>query len=203
MRNNGNPPQWHTGGVGDYTLFYPAAGERLLALLLDRVAFWLALYAYDDYRDTITWQSQRLVDVLALAAYVSALTSLPVVFTAAGTDLPARRLLAAFAFLAQGCSVSVSTAAGECCRQVDATTPARDLKTAEFAELPLLPPLAVSSRGTAAILRRALLDDAGERCSRILSNGTGPGEVVRSVGRVAGGRWPEVAEVLAGGEVGA
>lgn len=171
------------------------ARERLLCSLLERTTSWLLSYAYGGFRDTVSARGRALADVLALAAYASCITPVPVMFAASGEDLPARRMLEAFAFLVPRCDVRVSASPRPVVR-LNAGSGDIDAKTGAMAETPLLPSLALSDRGTAATLRRDLLADAGERGPRILSNGRGPGSVVRSVARVAGGRWENVAGML-------
>ena len=167
----------------------------LLSLLLGRTSAWLLAYAYGGFRETVTARGRALADVLALAAYASCIVPVPVKFAASGEDLPARRLLEAFAFLVPLCNVRVSASLHPVAR-LNVDTADVDAKTADMAEMPLLPSLALSDRGTAATLRRDLLADVDKRGAHILTNGTEAGTVVWSVAHIAGGRWENIAAML-------
>ena len=171
------------------------AGERLLSVLLDRVAGWLIAYAYGGYAKTVSAASVALADRMALAAYCQCLVPLPVEFTAPCDDVPSARLLDAFGLLAVGSMSSVRLGDGRLA-VVDAATCERDRATADMAESQLFPSLGIGSRYTAAQLRRDIIADAGERRRSILSNGATPREVVCSVASIAGDRWPDVAAML-------
>ncbi|WP_417192786.1 hypothetical protein [Bifidobacterium pullorum] len=171
----------HTDGV-----------EQLLSFQLSRISGWLLAYAYGEYSKTVTVRTQALADVCALAAYCSALAPVPVRFDAAGDDIAARRLLDAFAFIAPSCNVSVNTGV-TALSVVDASAPERDRLTVDMSERALLPSLATSNRGTAASLRRFIIEDTGRRRASILSNGTSASAIVVSVAEIAGDKWPAVA----------
>lgn len=183
------------------------ARERLLSVLLDRVAGWLIAYAYGGYAKTVSAAAVALADRMALAAYCRCLVPLPVEFTAPCDDVPSARLLDAFGLLAVGGMSSVRLGDGRLA-VVDASTCERDRATADMAEAMLFPSLGIGSRYTAAQLRRDIIADAGERRRSILSNGATPREVVCSVASIAGDRWSDVAKsltvtagvALAGGE---
>ncbi|MBM6695537.1 hypothetical protein H6A11_00525 [Bifidobacterium pullorum subsp. saeculare] len=194
-----NPPQAATdiaGGVNGYTPSYPQhATDQLLFLLLDRISAWLLGYAYGDFRETVSPRCRMLADMMALTVYASAIAPVPMSFGTLGEDLPARRMLDAAASLIPGCHVRMCPASRPTAH-TDISTDATDKLTAQIAELPLLPALAVSDRGTAATLRRDIIADAEERRAHILSNGKQPAQVVHSVARIAGVRWPRVSELL-------
>ena len=194
-----NPPQAATdlaGGVNGYTPSYPQhATDQLLFILLNRIAGWLLDYAYGDFSKAVSAHAQALADMMALVVYASAIAPVPMSFDALGEDLPARRMLDAAALLIPGCHVRMCPVPRPSAH-TDISTDVTDELTAQIAELPLLPALAVSDRGTAATLRRDIIIDAGERRAHILSNGTQPAQVVHSVARIAGVRWPRVSELL-------
>ena len=155
-----NPPQAATdlaGGVNGYTPSYPQhATDQLLFILLNRIAGWLLDYAYGDFSKAVSAHAQALADMMALVVYASAIAPVPMSFDALGEDLPARRMLDAAALLIPGCHVRMCPVPRPSAH-TDISTDVTDELTAQIAELPLLPALAVSDRGTAATLRRGLL----------------------------------------------
>ena len=116
------------------------AGERLLSVLLDRVAGWLIAYAYGGYAKTVSAAAVALADRMALAAYCQCLVPLPVEFTAPCDDVPSARLLDAFGLLAVGSMSSVRLGDGRLavCSRRDRRARPRDGGHGRVAAVPVV-----------------------------------------------------------------